>query len=97
MTLEEEVRKLNDYYQKHKTELSGTRDGDGLDRALDLLYDMYFTDSKDTNALRKVICELISTHNTVEHLRDQVCIAYEENAHLERMNYNNMRGLHDIR
>ena len=97
MTLEEEVRKLNDYYLDHKTELFNTRDGDGLNRALDLLYDMYFTDSKDTTVLRKAICELISTQNTVEHLRDQLYSVYEENADLERLNYNNMKGLHDIR
>lgn len=97
MTLEEEVRKLNDYYQENKTELSRTRDGDGLNHALNLLYDMYFTDSKDTTALRKAICELISTHSTVERIRDQLYSAYEENADLERLHYNNMKGLHDIR
>lgn len=67
MTLEEEVRKLNDYYQKHKTELAETND-DCLKCALDLLYDMYFTDSKDTTALRKIICNLIDIHARIDDL-----------------------------
>ena len=95
MTVEEEVRKLNDYYYKHREDISKCRSD--LYYALALLYDMYFTDSKDTNSLRKAICAIIDTDATVNHLKDEVHSAYEENAELERMHYNNMRGLHDIR
>ena len=75
MTVEEQVRKLNDWYSEHKDEIEEPLQGSPYNRILKLLYYIYYTDlHKDIkqSLLGTAICEMIDFGDTIKYLEDQV-------------------------
>lgn len=81
MTVEEQVRKLNDWYDEHKDEIEKSspqqyNHNQQYNHILKLLYSIYYTDwSKDMkqSLLGSVICEMIDLGDTItdlEHIAD---------------------------